>query len=101
MFNRVAQQDVVTSHNIQDKMSKSRKRTPVSCNVCCNSQKQGKRACNRMFRRRARQLILLEDYERLPYFPIEVMETWNLGGDGKSYFHASPQDEWFIRLMRK
>ena len=53
-----------------------------------------------MFRRHAHQLILKEDYERLPYFPIEVMETWNLGGDGKSYFPASPHDEWFIRLMR-
>lgn len=101
MFNRVAQQDVVTSHNIQDKMSKSRKRAPVFCNVCCRSQKQGKRACNRMFRRHAHQLILKEDYERLPYSTIEVMDPWNLGGDGKSYFHASTQDEWLVRLMRK
>ena len=54
-----------------------------------------------MFRRRVRQLIFKEDYGRLPYFPIEVMDTWNLGGDGKNYFHASPHDEYLIRLMRK
>ena len=41
-----------------------------------------------MFRRRVSQLIFNEDYGRLPYFPIEVMDTWNLGGDGKNYFHA-------------
>ena len=101
MFNWVAQWDIATSHNIQDKMSRSRKRTPVSCNVCYKSQKKSKRACNRLFRRRTRQLIFMEDYERLPYLPIEVMDPWNLGGDGKSYFHASPQDEFFIKLMRK
>lgn len=83
-------------------MSKSRKRTPISCYVCCKSQKRGKRACNRKFRRREHQAIHAGDYERLPVFTIEVMNPWDLGGDGKGYFHADdPHEEWFIRLMRK
>ena len=101
MFNRVAQRDVVTSHNIQDNMSRSRKRTPFSCVVCCKSQKRGKQVCNRKFRRQEHRSIRMEDYEKLPFSPIEVMNPWDLGGDGKAYFHGLPTDEWFIRLMRK
>ena len=101
MFNRVAQQDVVTSHNIQDIMSRSKKRTPVTCYACCKSQKRGKQFCNRKFRRREHQLISVGDYERLPRLIIEVTETWDLGGDGKHYVHADPNSELFIKLMRK
>ena len=82
-------------------MSKSRKRTPISCYVCCKSQKRGKQVCNRKFRRHEHRLISIGDYERLPVFTIEVMNPWDLGGDGKGYFHGLPTDEWFIRLMRK
>lgn len=101
MFNRVAQRDVVTSHNISGIMSRSRKRTPVSCWVCCKSQKRGKRVCNRKFRRKEHQKMSLGDFDKLPLLTIEVMNPWDLGGDGKGYFHGSPDDEWFIKLMRK
>lgn len=101
MFNRVTQRDVVISHNIQDYMGKSRKRTPISCWVCCKSQKRGKRVCNRKFRRREHQAISVGEYEKLPFLTIEVMSPWDLGGDGKGYFRGDPQEEWFIKLMRK
>lgn len=101
MYNRVAQQDVVTSHNIQDFMSRSRKRTPISCWVCCKSQKRGKQVCNRKFRRREHQTISVGNYERLPHLTIEVMSPWDLGGDGKGYHHEEPTEEWFIKMMRK
>lgn len=101
MFNRVAQRESVTPHNIQDKMSRSKKRTPVTCWVGCKSQKRGKQVCNRKFRRRERISISTSLFERIPHLSIEVMDPWNLGGDGKVYFHADPSDEWYIKLMRK
>ncbi|MBR4047768.1 MAG: hypothetical protein IKK07_04860 [Bacteroides sp.] len=82
-------------------MSRSRKRTPVCCWVCCKSQKCGKQICNRKFRRREHQCISAGDYEELPLYTIEVMSPWDLGGDGKAYQHGDPQEEWFIKMMRK
>jgi len=29
------------------------------------------------------------------------MSPWDLGGDGKAYHHGTPQEEWYIRMMRK
>ena len=101
MFNRVAQREVVTSHNIQGIMSRSRKRTPICCWVCCKSQKRGKRMCNRKFRHQERQKMSVGDFHTLPLRTHEVMSPWNLGGDGKGYFHPQPEEEWYIRLMRK
>ena len=82
-------------------MSKSRKRTPVCCWVCCKSQKRGKQICNRKFRRREHQCISVGDYEELPLYTIEVISSWDLGGDGKAYQHGDPQEEWFTKMMRK
>ena len=82
-------------------MSRSRKRTPITCWACCKSQKKGKRVCNRKFRRLERMFLSKGQFEKLPYLTIEVMDTWELGGDGKAYYHASPTDEWYIKLMRK
>ena len=101
MFNRVAQQESVTSHNITDIMGKSRKKTPVSTWCCCKSQKRGKRVCNRKFRRKEHQAVSMGHLECLPYKSIEIMDPWDLGGDGKYYYHAEPTDEWYIKLMRK
>ncbi len=57
--------------------------------------------CNRKFRRRERMFLSKGQFEKLPYLTIEVMDTWELGGDGKAYYHARPTDEWYIKLMRK
>ena len=101
MFNRVAQQEVVTTHNIRDIMSRSRKRTPVTCWVGCKSQKRGKQICSRKFRRQVHQLISVGRLEQLPFLMREVMESWDLGGDGKGYVHADSSEEWFVKMMRK
>lgn len=39
--------------------------------------------------------------ERLPMQLREVMESWDLGGDGKGYLHLEPTDEYYIKLMLK
>ena len=101
MFNRVAQQEIATSHNIRDIMSRSRKRTPITYWAGCKSQKRGKQVCNRKFRRKEHQTISMGHLECLPYKSIEIMDPWDLGGDGKCYYHAEPTDEWYIKLMRK
>ena len=97
----MAQQESVTSHNITDNMGKSRKRTPVSTWCCCKSQKEGKKMCHRMFRRRVRTMIHTNQFGKLPYRQWEIVEPWDLGGDGKYYYRALPTDEWYIKLMRK
>jgi hypothetical protein len=101
VFNRVAQREYATSHNITDIMGKSRKKTPVSTICCCKSQKQGKQACHRGFRRKERMMILTGRYETLPYRQHEIMNQWDLGGDGKAYWGHFPDREWYIKLMRK
>lgn len=82
-------------------MSRSKKRTPVCCWVCCKSQKRGKQVCNRKFRRQQRQKMRVGDYQSLPLRTFEVMSPWDLGGDFKGYQHGSPTDEWYIKMMRK
>ena len=86
---------------MQGNMSRSKKRTPVCCWVCCKSQKRGKQVCNRKFRRQQRQKMRVGDYQLLPLRTFEVMSPWDLGGDGKAYQHGSPTDEWYIKMMRK
>ena len=101
MFNWVAQIDTATTRNIRDIMSRSKKKTPASTCCCCKSQKRGKQFCNRKFRRRERMMIGKGQYDRLPNKPIEVTDPWDLGGDGKTFWGFSPDEDWFIRLMRK
>lgn len=87
-------------HNITDKMGKSRKRTPVST-IYGKSQKRGKQMCHRCFRRREHVMIHVGNYDRLPYRQLEIVEQWDLGGDGKCYWGEAPSEEWYIKLMRK
>lgn len=101
MFNREAQRGVVTSHQNRDNMSRSRKRLPYALGAGCKSQKRGKQMCNRKFRHRERQNISMGEFEHLPHHQIEVMDQWDLGGDGKFYYHADETDEWYVRMMRK
>lgn len=101
MFNRVAQQNTVSTHNITDIMSKSKKKTPVSTFCCCKSQKRGKQLCHRKFRCRERSLIQKGDYTKLPLRMTELTNQWNLGGDGKCFWGYCYGEEWFAKLMRK
>ena len=101
MFNWVVPKGIATTRNIRDTMSRSKKKTPASTCCCCKSQKRGKRFCNRKFRRRERMMMGKGQYDRLPNKPIEVTDPWDLGGDGKTFWGFSPNEDWFVRLMRK
>lgn len=37
----------------------------------------------------------------LPIRQIEITDSWNLGGDGKTYYGYHPNEDWFMRIMRK
>ena len=82
-------------------MGKSRKRTPAGTCCCCKSQKQGKQKSHRRFRRRESLLIHCEVYDRLPYRQYEITNKWDLGGDGKCFWGFAPEQEWFVKSMRK
>lgn len=100
MFYRVAHREHATAHNIRDTMSKSRKRTPAGTYLG-RSQKRGKQKSHGRFRRRERMLIQNERFERLPFRQYEITNQWDLGGDGKYFWGFAPDEEWFIRAMRK
>jgi hypothetical protein len=29
------------------------------------------------------------------------MSSWDLGGDGKAFFGFHPDEEWYVKLLRK
>ena len=102
MFNRDGmRQKYVSSHNIYETMSRSRKRIPGSTWCCCKSQKKGKQASSRKFRRKAHVLLHQGKDHLLPFKAFEVMRSWDLGGDGKAFFGFHPEEEWYVKLMRK
>lgn len=42
-----------------------------------------------------------KNYDRLPFRQWEIVNQWDLGGDGKYYCCPEPTEEWYIKLMRK
>ena len=101
MFNRVAQREFATAHNITGNMSKSRKRFPAGTCCCCKSQKRGKQISHRKFRRREHVLMHNQHFEKLPRRQYEITCQWDLGGDGKCFWGWAPEEEWFQKEMRK
>ena len=102
MFNRDdMRQQSVSPHNIYETMSRSRKRMPGSTWCCCKSRKKGKRVSSRKFRRKAHVLLCQGKDNLLPFKSFEIMSPWDLGGDGKAFFGFHPDEEWYIKLMRK
>ena len=87
MFNRAVWQGATTVHNIQDTMGKSRKKTCAGTWVAC-SQKRGKTKSHRRFRRRERTMIQNAMYDRVPLLQRELTNQYDLGGDGKAYWHV-------------
>ena len=81
----------VSPHNIYETMSRSRKRMPGSTWCCCKSQKKGKQASSRKFRRKAHVLLRQGKTHLLPLKSFEVMSPWDLGGDGKAFFGFHPE----------
>ncbi len=82
-------------------MSRSKKKIPISTICCCKSQKKGKRVCSRLFRHKSRILLNKGKDHLLPIKHIEVTDPWDLGGDGKTFYGNYPEEEWFVKLMRK
>lgn len=80
-------------------MGKSKKKTPAGTWCCCKSQKKGKQFSHRRFRRCERMVLLSGKEVLLPLRQMELTNQYDLGGDGKRYYH--PDDEWFVRVMRK
>lgn len=78
-------------------MSRSRKKNPVITYVKCNSQKKSKRQCNKRFRRITRQMIHSDS--NLPKYKKEVMDVWDMEGDGKHRLKADAQ--LYIKVVRK
>jgi hypothetical protein len=101
MFNRVAQREFATAHNITGNMSKSRKRFPAGTCCCCKSQKRGKQISHRKFRRREHVLMHNQHFEKLPRRQYEITCQWDLGGDGKCFYGWAPEEEWYQKEMRK
>ena len=102
MFNRGGMRQLsVSPHNINETMSRSRKRMPGSTLCCCKSQKKGKQASSRKFRRKVHVLLHQGKDHRLPFKSFEAMRSWNLGGDGKAFFGFHQEEKWYVKLMRK
>ncbi len=80
-------------------MGKSKKKIPAGTWCCCKSQKKGKQFSHRRFRRCERMVLLSGKEVLLPFRQMELTNQYDLGGDGKRYYH--PDDEWFVRVMRK
>ena len=84
-----------------DNMAKSKKKTPVSTWCCCKSQKRGKQFSHRKFRRHEKVCLATGNYDSLFFRQWESVDQWDLGGDGKCYWGRQPEEEWYVRLMRK
>jgi hypothetical protein len=89
-------------------MSRSFRKTPITGNTTCRSDKEYKRDARKRWRRRCHQIVgaAVEEDLDLPTLK-ETSNEWAFGKDGKHYFghllrHA---DEWLRerarRLMRK
>ena len=81
-------------------MGKSKKRTPAGTYIG-RSLKYGKQKSHGRFRRLERMLIQRGGFDRLPYRQYEITNQWSLGGDGKCFWGFAPDEDWFIRVMRK
>lgn len=71
-------------------MSRSRKKYAGGTNCVCKSQKKGKQMCHRKFRRVGK------------FFKMrEAMDSWDLGGDGKSVYTFDKNSEEYEKYTRK
>lgn len=98
-------------------MSHSFKHFPAGTWISCKSQHKGKKKASRRFRHKVAALLHKGQYSKLPIKSIELTSTWDLGGDGKSFYgfynpatlifrgrkHKiySDPSEWWSQLMRK
>lgn len=72
-------------------MSRSRKKMCAGTCCKCKSQKKGKVACHRKFRRS----------KKLLYKMREAINQYDLGGDGKMIYSFNPQKDGLEKFLRK
>jgi len=68
-----------------ENMSNSRRKTPIF-GIGGGSEKKDKRFANRIFRRRTKTKIAMEQFENLPVYMDEAMNVWAMSKDGKYYW---------------
>lgn len=80
-------------------MSRSRKRTPITGNCKCDSEKQEKRKANRRLRRIVRASVRV-GADPLPVIR-EVSNVWTWGKDGKTWWgYWSPNGDFAREVWR-
>lgn len=83
-------------------MTRSRKKIAAGTNCVCKSQKYGKQNCNRRFRRKEHRLLNHGKCDNLPHNPREIIDEWDLGGDGKRIYTWPEEDiDHYNRMIRK
>lgn len=75
-------------------MSRSRKKICGGTNAICKSQKKGKRFCHKKFR-------MAEREGRYPLRMREVMDSWDMGGDGKRVYTFDRDSDDYKKYTRK
>ncbi len=84
-------------------MTRSRKHTPITGNMCCRSEKYDKVLAHQAWRSRLKAWcrgILhghVDAEAEVPPLPREVADVWDFGKDGKQYFDPKKRPE----AMRK
>lgn len=78
-------------------MSRSHRKTPI-CGNAGNSDKLSKRYANRAFRRREKQCIQTENWDKLPYVMDDVYNVWNMCKDGKSWFGWMKVENYILHV---
>lgn len=76
-------------------MSRSRKKICGGMITCgCKSRKKGKKACHSKFRMKERE-------GRYPLRMREVMDSWDMGGDGKIVYTFDRDSDDYKKYTRK
>lgn len=76
-------------------MSRSRKKVCAGMIACgCKSRKKGKRVCHKKFRMKERE-------GRYPFRMREVMNSWDMGGDGKMVYTFNKNSEEYKKYTKK
>jgi hypothetical protein len=85
------------------KMSRSRKKHPITGFTCAKSEKENKRIMNRIIRHKVKTQFKTKDLEELEEFlepkKDEVMDVWSMAKDGKQRFNKN--DVYYKKSLRK
>lgn len=75
------------------KLSKSIRKTPIFGHTSATSEKKDKQILNRAMRSKNKQLIkTTTDWDEfIPFEKDDIMSTWEMEKDGKSYFDKQSQ----------